>query len=75
MSKYIVTDELLKEIYPAETAYDVEQAVSYILGADLTNVEEIEFGTLIDEIILFDGPNDIGTILYPALNVSVRSTE
>lgn len=76
MSNYIVTDLVTNEIYPADTHYDVEQAVTHLLGESMTETEENEFAELLSDLILFDqGEYNVGTLVYTTLDVSVRSTE
>lgn len=75
MSKYVVTDLLTNDVYPAESVRDVSDAVYYLAGPDLTNAEETELLEALSDVNLWEQGYDLGTVVYPTLNVSIRSTQ
>lgn len=75
MSKYIVTDLVTNDVYPAEDSYEVSEAVYYLAGPDLTYSEETELLEVLSDVNLWEQGYDFGTVVYPTLNISIRSTQ
>jgi len=75
MSKYIVTDLVTNDVYPAEDPYEVGEAVYYLAGPDLTYSEETELLEVLSDVNLWEQGYDFGTVVYPTLNISIRSTQ
>ena len=76
MSKFLITDELTKDVYPANSAYDVEEAILYLVGEELTGAQEAELEDILTMSRLMNQGHALGvTLAYPELNISFRSTE
>lgn len=73
MSKFLVTDTITQQLYPAADLYEVEQVIEYITDDwNYGDTYDEEFGQLIQDARLMDQGFDLGTIAYPTLNVSLR---
>lgn len=73
MSKFLVTDTITGQLYPAADLYEVEQVIEYITDdGNYSETYDEEFEQLIQDARLMNQGFDFGTIEYPTLNVSLR---
>lgn len=73
MSKFLVTDTITGQLYPAADIYEIEQVIEYITDDwNYGDTYDEEFEQLIQDARLMDQGFDLGTITYPTLKVSLR---
>lgn len=73
MSRFLVTDTITQQLYPAADLYEVEQVIEYITDdGHYSETYDEEFEQLIQDARLMDQGFDLGTITYPVLNVTLR---
>lgn len=73
MSKFLVTDTITGQLYPAADTYEVEQVIEYITDDwNYGDAYDEEFEQLIQDARLMDQGFDLGTVTYDTLNVSLR---
>lgn len=73
MSKFLVTDTITQQLYPAANLYEVEQVIEYITDdGNYSDTYDEEFEQLIQDARLMDQGFDLGTVVYTTLSVSLR---
>jgi len=69
MTNYLVKDEITDDVYPCNGIADVEWAVEYVIGQYPTDIEEVEFVELLDDLPwTLEGDS----VTYPNLAITVQ---